>query len=331
MPKRRITRRQAHRIANIQDKRREKAQQRAAAELEKLGPSDLGPEQEGLLVAHYGAMADIENPHGDITRCLLRQNLGVLVPGDRVIWQQAVHEGGVVVALLERQSVLGRPDQRGNIRPAAANIDQMFIVVAPEPTLITSLLDSYLVAAETLHIKPIIVLNKTDLLTNSSELKQQMGIYEDLGYTVLQASTYDKQGLTEIRQALAGKVSVFVGQSGVGKSSIIASFLPNEEIRVSALAESGRGAHTTTTSRLYHLDTGGDLIDSPGIREFGLWHMPGEDIAKGFIEFQPYLGQCKFRDCQHDREPGCALKEAVAKESISMMRFSNFLKLRTHT
>lgn len=328
MTKRKLSDQQARRIAAIQEERRRRAQRQNKKVDDMLDSGHLGPEEHGLLITHYGTQADIERDDGSIHRCLLRQNLGLLACGDRVIWRSAAGESGVVVALQTRRSVLGRPDRQGDIRPVAANIDQMIIVAAPEPALQTYLIDSYLVAAETLHIQPLICLNKVDLLKDTDPLFDIVARYQHLGYTVIHASCDSKKGLQALAECLKGNVSVFVGQSGVGKSSLIAAFLPQEDIRVGEIsAQTKLGRHTTSNSRLYHLQTGGDLIDSPGIREFGLWHMQPRQIAEGFVEFREYLDQCKFRDCSHVHEPDCALRQAVQAGDIDLDRLHNFHKL----
>jgi len=324
MTKRRITRKQASRI----QKRQTERQQRALKNLEHIGTEELGPEQTGLLIAHFGTMADIEDDAHHVSRCYLRQHLGMLAAGDKVIWQAAKNQTGVVVAVCERESVLGRPDATGQIKPVAANLDQMLIVVACQPVLIPSLLDSYLVAAETLTLHPMIIVNKMDLLneTQTQAMQAQLTVYQALGYTIIYTSTMTDAGLNPLLPYLNNKTSVFIGQSGVGKSSLISQLLPQADIRI-AERDIAEGGHTTTTSRLYHLPSGGDLIDSPGIREFGLWHMTVNDIANGFIELRPFLGKCKFRDCHHQTEPACAIRDAVQDGKISEERFECFLKL----
>ena len=235
---------------------------------------------------------------------------------------------GVVVAQRERHSVLSRPDPYGKLKPVAANIDQIMLVVAPVPQPYANLIDRYLVAAEAVGIEPVILLNKMDLLDSDPDLTQSLdellAIYPTLGYRVLRTSIKDS-GLTELHSALSERTSVFVGQSGVGKSSLVNVLLPEADIRVGALSEATqKGTHTTTTAQLLHLTCGGTLIDSPGIREFGLWHMSKEQVEQGFREFLPLLGTCKFRDCQHDHEPGCAILKAAESGAISTRRLNSY-------
>ncbi|MBW6389635.1 small ribosomal subunit biogenesis GTPase RsgA [Billgrantia antri] len=334
MSKRKLSRQQRWRIEKIQAERSRRAEQRDAKESQKLAAGEYGPERPGRVIAHYGRTLDVQNDAGEASvRCHLRANLEGLVTGDRVTWRAAQDaEGniveGVVVARSERQNVLERPDARGQLKPVAANIDQILIVFAVEPAPHPNLIDRYLVAAEATGIAPVLVLNKIDLLPeNGGELRALLARYEALGYPVVTTTTARETGLDELLERLAGRTSVFVGQSGVGKSSLIDRLLPDESLRIGELSKDSRkGTHTTTTARLYRLPTADDaeLIDSPGIREFGLIHLDERQVAEGFIEFRDFLGRCRFRDCRHRQEPGCALLEAVERGKIHPARFASY-------
>ena len=220
-----------------------------------------------------------------------------------------------------------RPDPYGKLRPVAANIDRIAIVFATKPTAYSNLIDRYLIAAEAQGIQPVLVVNKIDLLKqeNYSYIEELISNYKSVGYEVLPVSVKTGDGLDELKGYLANHTSIFVGQSGVGKSSLINQLQPDANMLVGALSESkDKGTHTTTASRLFHLENGGDLIDSPGIREFALSNLSGEQIVNGFIEFRPYLGQCKFRDCKHQSETGCALLAAAAEGKILEGRLQNY-------
>ncbi|WP_210397561.1 small ribosomal subunit biogenesis GTPase RsgA [Motiliproteus sediminis] len=326
MSKRKLTRRQSWRIQKVQEERAERAQRKAQKIEVELTSGELGPEQEGLIISHFGAQVDVEGSDRIIRRCHLRANLGSLVTGDRVVWRDG-EPNGVIVATLPRRSLLSRPNMHGDLRPVAANIDYIVITVAPEPTPYANLIDRYLVAAESVDIEPVILLNKSDLITdtNRPQLDQLLGLYQRIGYKVLTASTHSSDGLTQLKQELNHRISVFVGQSGVGKSSLINALMPGVDIKVGALSEaSAKGTHTTTTARLYHFADGGDLIDSPGIREFGLWHIGRETLLEGFREFRPHLGYCRFRDCRHEQEPGCALMAALENGEIEPRRMESY-------
>jgi ribosome biogenesis GTPase len=331
MSKRKLTRRQEWRIRKIQEERAARSGKKTQQTEEQLLTGQLGEEQNGLVISHFGPQLDIEAESGVIQRCHLRANLEGLVTGDKVVWR-AGKPTGVVVALKERRSLLSRPDSHANLRPVAANIDYIVIVIAPEPTPYANLIDRYLVAAETIDIEPIILLNKVDLEAAYPELQldDMLATYRQLGYQVLSASTKNLDGLGELKQVLNHHTSVFVGQSGVGKSSLINTLLPGLDIKVGELSTAhNKGRHTTTTARLFHFPDGGDLIDSPGIREFGLWHIDQQTLARGFIEFHPFLGQCRFRNCQHVEEPGCALDEAATQGEISTVRLESYRRILT--
>ena len=334
MSKRKLTRRQSWRVEKIQQERTARATKRDDVVDEQLEGGDLGQEQHGLIISHFGRQVDVEGLDGDqagvITRCHMRTNLGQLVTGDRIIWRAGT-EGGVVVAQLPRQSELVRPNPQGELRPVAANIDFIVVTIAVEPTPFANLVDRYLVASELSGIEPVILLNKSDLLHdgNRDELLAMLENYRRIGYRVLTTSANGSDALTQLKALLNGRVSVFVGQSGVGKSSLINSLLPGVDIRVGELsAQTRKGRHTTTTARLFHFPDGGDLIDSPGIREFGLWHLEPERLIEGFREFHPYLGHCRFRDCRHEQEPGCAIKDAIEQNEISASRVRSFQHIR---
>ncbi|GAA5315735.1 MAG: small ribosomal subunit biogenesis GTPase RsgA [Candidatus Pelagadaptatus aseana] len=334
MSKRKLNRRQSWRIKKIQEERAERAAQKEAKAQQELASGDLGPEQLGLVIAHYGTQVAVEAldqdgqpfPDHPVSRCHMRANLGSLVTGDKVVWREG-ESHGVIVAVTDRSSELSRPDPYGDMKIVAANIDRIVIVIAPYPEPHENLVDRYLVAAETLDIKPIILLNKTDRIDNSNRdrLAQMETQYTELGYEWLNVSTISHQGCDDLIDYLSHYTSVFVGQSGVGKSSLINMLLPEANLKVGELSElRQKGTHTTTTAQLFHFPHGGHLIDSPGIREFGLWHMDKQALLEGFVEFRPFLGHCKFRDCAHEKEPGCAILAALERGDISESRMGSF-------
>lgn len=315
MSKRRINKQQSTRIEKIQQTYQDA----------KENHDDLA---DGLVITRFSRHVEIEDEQGKRIRCSIRPNLETLVAGDRIVWQTEGTGQGVVVSIYPRASILARPTSTGLKKPVAANITQLIIVIAPKPEISWPLLDSYLIMAETLRLHAVIVLNKTDLPSN--ELKEQLlADYLTLNYPVIMTSNTEPDGVVKLKEALNHQISVFVGQSGVGKSSLISAILPHEEnIATNALSEGSElGRHTTSNSRYYHLPSGGALIDSPGVREFNLWEMDSGLLAQGYAEFKPYISLCKFRNCTHIDTPHCAIIEALNQGKIPLRRYENFIKL----
>lgn len=325
MSRRRLSERQSSRIKERQQSR---LQNRNAARDAPPEDDNLGPEQTGVVVANHGANLQIEDEQHHVTRCTARQNLGDLVCGDRVLWRGA-GDGGVVVALLPRTTELARTDSHGNLQLVAANIDRLFVVIAPVPEVSASLLDSYLVAAELSAITPVVIVNKADLLDAGARSLWEidMEIYRRIGYTVEFLNTRDAPGAATLTRLFAGHRGIVVGHSGVGKSSLLRLVLPDLDIAVGDVSTAGLGKHTTTVARLYRLPAGGGVIDSPGVREFRLGHVSGPDAARGYVEFHPHLGRCKFTDCLHTVEPGCAILRAAQRGEIDARRLASYHRL----
>lgn len=295
--------------------------------------SNFSSPRDGVVVSRFGKSADVEDNAGIIYRCSIRRTLPSLVTGDKVLWRESLepNTNGIIEAVHPRHSELVRPDFYDGVKPVAANVDQIVIISAVLPELSFNIIDRYLVACEAMKIKPIIVLNKIDLLDEQKkqEIEQQFLIYTKIGYQVLFVSCQSQQGIEPLQKVLDGKISILVGQSGVGKSSIINLLLPHNQATLTGEVSeiSGLGQHTTTSTRLYHLPNGGDIIDSPGIREFGLWHLEPEQVIAGFVEFDDYLGGCQFRDCNHLDTPGCLLQKAVAQGAIAPSRLDNYHRI----
>jgi len=329
MSRRKLSQQQQWRIEKIHTERSARATRRGERADTLINEGDLGPEQRGVVIAHYGTQILVEGDDDSSQRCHVRANLDALVTGDIVIWR-AGNPTGVIVALEPRRSLLERPDVYGRMKPVAANIDYLLIVIAPEPAPFGNLIDRYLVAAEHAQLQPVLLLNKFDLLKNGAhaDVVTLIERYQALGYDVIYTSCAQDADLDPLKAKLAGHVSAFVGQSGVGKSSLINALAPLANSKVGELSEAAaKGRHTTTTAQLYHFPSGGDLIDSPGIREFGLAHVNADDVAAGFIEFLPHLGHCRFRDCSHREEPGCALRTAFERGDISEPRWNSFWQI----
>ncbi|MDC3057923.1 small ribosomal subunit biogenesis GTPase RsgA [Litorivicinus sp.] len=337
MSKRKLTRQQAWRIEKTQKERLDRAS-RHKAQVEKLLEAGvLGQAQAGRIVARFGKQVEViavntqGQPIADPIRCHLRSNLASLVTGDQVVFR-TTNDAGIVIACEPRRNVLERPDSRGVKKAMAANIDQLVIVTALEPAPQPELLDRYLVATEVAGIPPLIVINKVDLLqdseVNRNFLAAIKNLYEVIGYTVVEATTAEAGGLNALSEHLTDKSSVFIGQSGVGKSSLVQALLPNEQIRVGHLHHQTRlGRHTTSTARFYVYAQGGSIIDSPGIRDFGLEQISRTDVEQGFIDIREFSDKCRFRDCRHRHEPGCAVTDAVQKGKLSRRRLESFHRI----
>jgi ribosome biogenesis GTPase len=284
----------------------------------------------GLVIVNYGKSVLIEDGSGELVRCVPRRSLDPIVCGDRITWEPTGDGTGVVTRIEIRDSVLSRADDENRARPLAANLNQIVIVAAAEPVLDQSLVDKYTVAAELVGVQPLLVINKTDLIDSTARaaLEQRLADYAAIGYRVLFTSALKTTGMPELEQALTCKTSILVGQSGVGKSSLIKRLLPGLDITIGKLSEvSGQGRHTTTATTIYHLPCGGKLIDSPGVRDFRLGHAPPGELESGFKEFRNYLGQCRFHNCRHLSEPGCAVVIAAQQGRISRRRLESYRQL----
>lgn len=287
---------------------------------------------EGLVVAAYGKRYEVEIPQTDLSRgtahrkisCVTRGKKTDLACGDRVRIKLTDSAEGVVETSLPRKTLLYRSNAFKS-KMLASNVTQVVIVLATQPSFYEALLNRCLIAAEAANIKALIVLNKCDLADNSNALTK-LQLYKNLGYEVLPLSA--KDDISPLREHLTGHSSVLVGQSGMGKSTIVNALLPNENVRtreVSDVLDSGK--HTTTAAHLYHLDGTSQLIDSPGLQEFGLHHLSVEELEHAFIEFRPYLGKCRFNNCRHMQEPDCAIIQAVQSHTIARERLSSYQTL----
>ena len=283
----------------------------------------------GLVVASYGKRYEVEiaddlNTNTRRINCVTRGKKTNLACGDKVTIKLTGKAEGVVETCLERLSILYRSSSIKS-KTIATNVTQIVIVLATQPSFYEALLNRCLVAAEAANIKPLIILNKCDL-ADADDAKNKLELYQNLGYEVLHLSA--KLDITGLQPYLKNHQSVLVGQSGMGKSTIINALLPNQNVRTQVMSEAlDSGKHTTTATHLYHIDANSNLIDSPGLQEFGLNHLSNEEIELAFIEFRPYLGKCRFNNCKHSHEPDCAIINAVNTGKISTTRLKLYQEL----
>jgi len=288
------------------------------------------PAADGRVVASHGRHAVVLDDAGRQIQCRLHGRRLTVVCGDRVRWTRSPGEGaaGLITEVLPRTTLLARLNLRGQSEPVAANLTQLLCVVAPLPVADFGLCDRYLAAAEWAGLKTCVVANKSDLPDQSGVLAATLAEYARIGYPVVHASKRTADGVVELAARLVGETSVLVGQSGVGKSSLTNRLVPGVEARVAEVSratESGR--HTTSSSSLYQLPTGGELVDSPGVRDFSPPLPAPRDLAGGFREIAALAPGCRFQDCRHGREPGCAVVAALADGRVTPRRLASYRRL----
>jgi len=282
----------------------------------------------GTIIAAHGRhyLTDVD---GAKFQCVTRGKKTNVAVGDVVHLKQTSNDQAVIEEIAERTTLIYRSDQYKS-KLLAANISRLFIVVATEPGFADDLVSRALVAAEAAGIEAHIILNKTDVTDLLPRARERAAVYGSLGYPVheVSAKANPEHALSVLQPLLAGQSSIFIGQSGMGKSSLINLLVPDADIAVREISSAlDTGKHTTTFTRLYWLPGGAAIIDSPGFQEFGLYHLTEGMLERAFVEFKPYLGGCKYYNCRHLAEPQCAVLDAVAAGKIARMRHELYAQL----
>jgi ribosome biogenesis GTPase len=272
-------------------------------------------------------MADAD---GQRLQCVTRGKKSDVAVGDVVRLKTTSADQAVIEGIEERKTLLYRSDQYKS-KLLAANVTRLFIVVATEPSFADDLVSRALVAAESAGVEAHILLNKTDVEASLPRARERLALYAGLGYPVheLSARTAPDAAIALLMPLLQGQSAIFIGQSGMGKSSLIKLLVPDADIAVREISVAlDTGKHTTTFTRMYRIDEATSVIDSPGFQEFGLHHLTEGMLERAFPEFAPYLGGCRFYNCHHVSEPGCAVLEAVKDGKVAAMRHGLYLQLR---
>jgi len=281
---------------------------------------------DGIVTVNYGKEVQVLADGDIMLTCELASELELKpVPGDHVRFERT-DGGNYLRQLLPRERVIRRAGRRDREhRVLAAHVDCMVIVSAIRPVMKEGLIDRYLVIAAHAGIDPIPVLNKTDL--DKPDIVQRFGLYAALGYPAFAVSAYSGENVDALKEALTGKTSVLVGHSGVGKSTLLMAMIPGIETAIADISEySGKGVHTTSTARMWVGD-GLRIIDSPGIRALQLADIEPGEVREYFIEFKPHAAECRFRNCLHIDDAGCAVRQAVAQGDIRQVRYDSYVRL----
>lgn len=314
---RRLTKKQHERISNKKDEQIDA--------LKNLAPDSLF---QGRVIAQHGPHLMIEDAEHQMYNANIRQNLETIVCGDYVYFTFE-NDIPVVLQLIERKNELARVSYGQRKKLIAANLDQIIIVLAPKPEPSPSLVDRYLIAIRQFDIPVLFIINKIDMLSEDDDFSFVSEYEQIFGCTVIQTTQNDPSSLQRLKDELHHKTSIFVGQSGVGKSSLTNAMIPELSLQTQRIsATTGLGNHTTSATTLYHMENyQGTLIDSPGVRSFNIDHLTIQAIQHGFPDIMPFVAQCKFSNCRHLQDPGCAVQEALSDGNISERRIMSYLQI----
>ncbi|PID62172.1 MAG: ribosome small subunit-dependent GTPase A [Gammaproteobacteria bacterium] len=306
---------------------------------------------EATVISHMGYNVIVQTAAGaPLLACDWRQNIGAICAGDQVLISEqstpadnASDSGNThyrIEAVLPRTSVIEKQNVYRGAKPFAANIDQLLVIITHEPMFQASLLDRYLIMAHEVGVDALIYFNKVDILTDANiiaHVQRLQAIYEAIpNVRWVSGSLKTADGLDDLQAQLDNRKTVITGQSGVGKSTLINALIPDIDVQTMSISEaSGLGRHSTTNSTLYRLNAdtmhAGILIDTPGVRSFDTYHLSPEAIQNGFADIAPLIGHCRFSDCSHTHEAGCAIKQAVSTGEISQLRYDSFLQTLTES
>lgn len=298
----------------------------------------------GVVIKSTGSWYDVRTEEKTVLKCRLKgvfrldeskvKDSNPVAVGDHVtLLKENSDDGWVIADIAERHNYIVRssPKHKGARQIIAANLDQcMLIVTMANPRTSTGFIDRFLITAEAYHIPVTLVFNKQDMLDVKARRKQDFvsQIYQSIGYPTIYTSALHREGIEVVKQMLKNKTTLIAGHSGVGKSTLMNAIQPNLNLKTLEISKfSGKGMHTTTFAEMHPLDFGGQVIDTPGIREFGILDFKPEEISHYFIEFRDLIPQCKFNNCLHENEPGCAVKKAYTEGKISEERFGNYLNI----
>jgi ribosome biogenesis GTPase len=289
----------------------------------------------GRVLSVHGLASHVAIEDGTVYRCATRRVLktlstdqrNVVAAGDRVLFRPSGADEGIIERIETRHGYLSRAS-RGRQHVIVANVDQLLIITcAAEPTLKPNLIDRFLVTAEKANIRPIICINKIDLVP-AADLQPLLGVFGQMGYETLLVSAATGFNVDRLHSLVRGKQSAVAGQSGVGKSSLLNAIQPGLQLQVRTVsAENSKGRHTTTAARLIPLDFGGWIVDTPGIRQFQLWDVIPEEVAGYFRDIRPYVADCRFPDCTHTHESDCSVKHAVADGRLDARRYESYCQM----
>jgi ribosome biogenesis GTPase len=296
---------------------------------------DLATVKRGRVLCVQGLLNTVQASDGSIYQCATRRLLKtlatdqrhVVAAGDAVLFRRVNDNEGIIERVEPRKAVLSRAT-RGRQQIIVTNVDQLLIVAsAAEPYVKPNLIDRFLISAHKTGLRPLVCINKIDLVDPAS-LAPLVGAYSQMGYRVHLLSAKTGCGIDRLRSAMTGLANVVAGQSGVGKSSLLNAIDPSLSLRVSSVsAETQKGRHTTSTARLWPLGSGGYVVDTPGIRQFQLWDVIPAEVAAYYRDLRPYINQCKFPNCTHTHESGCAVKYAVGEGRLDLRRYESYCHL----